>query len=146
ARANVVDVDLHPAARTRQQVGQEDVRIFQQPVEDSDALLLMQIERDAALAAVVVLPGEIKPARAGGEAADFQAADGIAAGRLYFRDRRAEVGQDAAGSRDERPHGHLDHFDAFKRPGHVPSCQSKAREPLGSTLRTVYRYTEQNVN
>src|SRR5690606_2859110 len=82
ARPDVVDVDAVLAARRRQQAGQEDVGVGQQPVQDVERAVDVQVQGDAALAAVVVLPGEDEAMLFRGDVAGGQGADRIARRRL----------------------------------------------------------------
>ncbi|GLE54035.1 hypothetical protein ATCCBAA256_35970 [Mycobacterium montefiorense] len=115
--ANVVDGQPGPFQCAGQPVGQEDIRSRQQAAEQLAARLGLDVDRDAALAAVTQLEDEVgvRAGRCAGEPADHQGSPRVAEGdTLHFDDVRAPVRKGRAGRRHIGPRCQFDNPHPLK--------------------------------
>ncbi len=112
--ADVVDVGLQLLAHARHLVGEEDVGDRRELVEDVAALVLVEVEREAELAAVGVLEDGRHVAGEDRHAGGRQAPGGVAAGDvLHLDDLGAPVAEDGRRRRHERVVGEVEDADAL---------------------------------
>ena len=116
-------VEPRPREGARASVGDEDVGAIDEVGGDRTSLLGGQVQRDAALVAVVELERRV----------DLQVrhrqdgAERVAIGRLDLDDVGSPVAEDACGGRSGHPHPHLDDPDPFHRSRHAPHPRTVAR-------------------
>src|SRR5690606_13830686 len=107
--ADVVDVDAELAADGGQEVGQEDVRLRDQPEQYLPAAGRGHVQPHALLTAVGNLDHVVHPTAAGHQpGADQPALRVPGLGMLDLDDLGAPLGQDGAGHRHVRPGRDLD--------------------------------------
>ena len=113
-RPDVLDVDLHFLARTRQEIGQENIRLPGEFIEELATFRMDEIDPDAALAAVGVLHQKVD--RPGVVLAAHLQQPTLAVstfGVLHLQHIRTPVRQDRTRCRNEGKLSHLQHSNAF---------------------------------
>ena len=120
--SEVLDVDLELGPHARQLVRQEDVAGRRQSVEDVEAVLGVEVERQALLPAVRVLEQHVDLGAHDGEPARCQATHRVASLDVLDLDHLGSpVGEERRCSRHERVLGHFEDADSLHDCGHGSS-------------------------
>ena len=122
---DVVGVERELRARRREEVRDEHVGPFDQPVERGASFRVAQVDRDAALVAVELLEEEVEVAGVGDESHRHDLPQGIAGGSLDLDHVGAPLGEDRRRRRYEPVLGHFQHLHAVHY-AHRASLRSAA--------------------
>ena len=118
-RPDVVDIDVQLLAHGRQLVREEDVRLFDESVEDGEPVRVREVQPDALLPTVGVLEQDGHATAEPDRANLRQTAHGVAAlGVLDLDHVRTPVREDGRGGGDERVLRHLEDADPLHHVRH----------------------------